>query len=493
VLLLALRLTGAFLIELAPQEAYYWNYAMHPALGYFDHPPAVAWVIRAGYEVVGKSEIGVRIGGYVLTLLSTGLLYLLAKLWFSKRAGLWAAFLFQIVPLFLVYGMLITPDVPLTFFWLLTLYLVSRAVREARSGLWYYAGGSLGLAFLSKYSAAFLVLSTCLFLLCDPRYRFWLRRKEPYLALAIAAIFFTPVVLWNMEPGWASFKFQVSDRLAVQANNPLRRFSEYVLIQLGVTSPMFIAALLLIGAVPRSLPWQPRRGAWRFALAFSLPLLLFLLAYGSRATVKANWPLPGYLPLLLAAYPAYRYLRFGSGQRMRIAARRLLVCWLCAMPLLYGVAIYHLTKTLPHVKVHRWTTGWRELGKLVGSHARVLEQESSQKVFLLGLDTHYLASALSFYAEGGYPVFSRNLIGRPALAFAYWGAATEPRGMNALAIDVNEPDPSKLRPYFERVDEQVTRVPVMLGERRLYDFYLVKCYGYKGIGAAQKKLSSGSD
>ncbi|RPH72356.1 glycosyl transferase, partial [bacterium] len=47
--LLCLRFVTAFLIPLTPQEAYYWNYAMHPALSYFDHPPMVAWVIGAGY------------------------------------------------------------------------------------------------------------------------------------------------------------------------------------------------------------------------------------------------------------------------------------------------------------------------------------------------------------------------------------------------------------------------------------------------------------
>ena len=126
--LLCLRFVTAFLIELTPQEAYYWNYAVHPALSYFDHPPMVAWVIGAGYFLLGKSELGVRIGGFLLTLLSTWLLYALGKLWFNKKVGLWAALLFQLVPLFFVYGVLITPDVPLTFFWLLTLYLFSIAL-----------------------------------------------------------------------------------------------------------------------------------------------------------------------------------------------------------------------------------------------------------------------------------------------------------------------------------------------------------------------------
>jgi len=63
ILLVFLRLVSASLIDLSPQEAYYWNYARHPALSYFDHPPVVAWLISAGQFVLGKTELGVRIGG----------------------------------------------------------------------------------------------------------------------------------------------------------------------------------------------------------------------------------------------------------------------------------------------------------------------------------------------------------------------------------------------------------------------------------------------
>src|SRR6516164_11379878 len=242
-LLVCVRFLSALLVDLSPQEAYYWSYAEHPALSYFDHPPAVAWVISAGQFVLGKTELGVRIGGFLLTLLSSWLLYALGKLWFSRRAGLWAALLFQLLPLYFVYGVLITPDVPLTFFWLLTLYLISIAVRKQQKSAWYLAGVALGLCMLSKYTGVFLVPCAFLFLSLHRNYRCWLLRKEPYLALVIAVIIFTPVILWNMEHDWVSFTFQVSDRLSQESSQPLRQFGEFVLIQLGVTSPSLLAGL----------------------------------------------------------------------------------------------------------------------------------------------------------------------------------------------------------------------------------------------------------
>jgi dolichol-phosphate mannosyltransferase len=478
--LLCLRFVTAFLIELTPQEAYYWNYAMHPALSYFDHPPMVAWVIGAGYFLLGKSELGVRSGGLLLTLFSTWLLYALGKLWFGRKAGLWAALLFQLIPLFFVYGVLITPDVPLVFFWLLTLYLFSLAVHKNQSWTWYLAGAALGLCLLSKYTAIFLIPSVLLLLLVHRRYRPWLMKKEPYLALVIALIVFAPVILWNFEHGWTSFAFQVSDRLIEETNHPLSRLVEFLLLQLGATSPLLWVGLLLSPAIPITLGMKDRRLKWRFCFLLSAPLLAFFLFYSTRSSVKANWTIPGYLSLLIAAYPAYRYLRFNSGARMKQIARYFLLAWFWALPMAYIVAVYHSTVTIPNVTVHHWTTGWKELGRVVEREAVDFEADAGQKVFILGMDTYNLAAALSFYTDDSDEVFSRNLVGRRARAFDYWTQKTNPAGLNALAVDFRPPDLEELRKYFAGVDGNVRRIPVMKGERVLYHIYVVKCFGYLG-------------
>jgi dolichol-phosphate mannosyltransferase len=489
ILLLCLRFFSAFVIDLSPQEAYYWNYAMHPALSYFDHPPMIAWVIGAGQFFLGKNELGVRIGGFLLSLLSISLLYVLGKLWFGRRAGLWAALLFQLLPLYFVYGLLITPDAPLTFFWLLTLYLISIAVRDGRAWAWYVAGIALGLCLLSKYTAIFLVPSTLLFLILDGRHRQWLMRKEPYLALLIAAAFFTPVVLWNAENEWASFGFQVSDRLSRDSSELFEGVGEFLLVQFGVTSPALLAGLLMISAAPLSLPLRYRRGKWRFSWLFSLPLLGFLLLFSAHSRIKANWTLPVYLALLIAAYPSYRYLRFNSGPRIKLVARYLLVAWFCALPVLYTIAVYHLTITIPGIPVHRFTTGWKELSAIVEREARAFEIEGGKNVFLLGLDSHYAAAALSFYTADGRGVFSRNLVGKRALAFEHWTPKSDLAGFNALAVDVNPPRVEALEKYFARVDSDVQRIPVRKGKRILHYFYLVKCFGYVG----QRAVIHGAD
>ena len=51
-----------------------------------------------------------------------------------------------------------------------------------------------GLCLLSKYTGVFHVPCAFLFLIVHRNYRCWLLRKEPYIALVIALIIFTPVI-----------------------------------------------------------------------------------------------------------------------------------------------------------------------------------------------------------------------------------------------------------------------------------------------------------
>ena len=46
--LTVLRVYAAFNVPLTADEAYYWTWSLHPAFGYTDHPPMVAWLIELG-------------------------------------------------------------------------------------------------------------------------------------------------------------------------------------------------------------------------------------------------------------------------------------------------------------------------------------------------------------------------------------------------------------------------------------------------------------
>lgn len=481
VLLLLLRFISAAAMDLSPEEAYYWNYSIHPNLSYLDHPPMVAWVIRAGTLLLGKTEIGVRIGALLLTIVSTWLLFVLGRLWFSRRAGLWAALLFQVIPLYFVYGVIITPDIPLFCFWLLTLYLISIAVLKNQRWAWYAAGVALGFAMLSKYTALFLVPSALFFLIADREHRKWLLRKEPYLGLLLSIVVFSPVIVWNYQHQWASFAFQFGGRLLDVENGHSRHsFMQFLGIQLGGIFPTLLAGLFLGLAVALYRLTKGRGSRWRVCLFFSVPILGFFTAYSIGSLVKANWPLPGYLSLLLAAYPSYRYLTFKSTRRFVVAYRKTVYFSLCLLPSVYLLALFHMVLTIPYVPMNKWVTGWKELGKVVEGEKVAMETGTHKKAFILGMDRNYVVSEMAFYTDNFHDVIPRTLLGKKTLGFEFWESEVLPAGANVIAVGRRFPKLALLRPHFRSVDQEVTVVPITRHGRIVRRFYLVRCYDYLG-------------
>ena len=164
------------------QEAYYWTYAQHPDLSYFDHPPMVAWLIWLGTALFGDGAIGVRFGTWLCGLGTAWFGVLLLRDFQVSKFGqsLWLLVSMG-CPILVVARCLANPDPPLVCFWTLTLL----ALWRARSGSylwWAMAGVAAGLALLSKYTAAFLAVGGVAMLLFDPQLRRQLKRPAPYLA-----------------------------------------------------------------------------------------------------------------------------------------------------------------------------------------------------------------------------------------------------------------------------------------------------------------------
>ncbi|HRN53316.1 MAG TPA: glycosyltransferase family 39 protein, partial [Gemmatimonadaceae bacterium] len=55
-----LRLALGASLPLVADEAYYWEWSRNLAYGYFDHPPAIAWLVAFGTALFGDTPLGVR-------------------------------------------------------------------------------------------------------------------------------------------------------------------------------------------------------------------------------------------------------------------------------------------------------------------------------------------------------------------------------------------------------------------------------------------------
>jgi 4-amino-4-deoxy-L-arabinose transferase-like glycosyltransferase len=203
----AVRLAVAPLFDLTPQEAYYHLYAENLALSYFDHPPVLAWCLRAFTEVFGKHPTTLRFFAFSASLVTQALWLSLAHKFkpteWKTNAQWWLA-----TGVVTVTSLISTPDVPLLLFWTLSIHQLWKALFENRQWAFVTAGVAMGLAFDSKYTGIFLQGGFFLFLLLSKTHRPLFRTLWPWLYLAVAHGVMAPVYIWNAQHGFASFLFQ---------------------------------------------------------------------------------------------------------------------------------------------------------------------------------------------------------------------------------------------------------------------------------------------
>ena len=291
--LLAICHLGLFI-----DEGYYWEWSRHLAPSYYDHPPAVAYLIAASTRVLGRTPFAVHFPALLLSALTSLALFRLGLALFPRRRDVawWAVVAVNLSPLFSFGAVFTTPDAPLTLCWIVAMWLVWRATHGAPRA-WYLAGAVAGLGMLSKYSFVLLPVAVALYLARRPQ-RAWWKRQEPYLAAAIAAAMTAPVLWWNARHGWASFEFQAVTR-HLRAWPPWATVPRYFLAQQAISPPLWIAcaaAFLHSGSLAR-------RGddAHAYLWYVSATVLGFFCLASLHAWVNPNWCGIGFLPLVLAA------------------------------------------------------------------------------------------------------------------------------------------------------------------------------------------------
>ena len=99
-----IRLAFLGVINLLPEEAYYWNYSRHIDIGYLDHPPMVAWLIYAFEYVLGRSELAVRLPAFLSWFVMAIYMYRLARELFDKESAVLTLLLLSALPIYMSVG-----------------------------------------------------------------------------------------------------------------------------------------------------------------------------------------------------------------------------------------------------------------------------------------------------------------------------------------------------------------------------------------------------
>jgi len=290
-ILTSLRAVFAAVVDLRPDEAYYWTWSKENALSFFDHPPMVAWFIRLGTAFFGDTPFGVRAAGLLAIL---GMQLLLADLVRRRTDGILPVAFALLAPeatlLFGQMSALMLPDVALVFFLTALLWTLARLDQSRDARWWLPAGVFGGSMLLSKYVCVLVIPAILAFVLWPPRNRKWVLTIWPWLALLIAFALFSPVLIWNAQHDWASFKYQFA-RMSGENPFSLLLLAQFIGLQFALVGPVLFPLLVCGTLILAVRGYREREGiSLLLALAAGVPFA-YLLWRSTSLRIGAHWPM----------------------------------------------------------------------------------------------------------------------------------------------------------------------------------------------------------
>ncbi len=484
IFILLLRLVYFGLAQLIPDEAYYWQYAQHMDLSFYDHPPMVAWLIWFGTSILGDNEFGVRIGALLCGLITMGYLYALARNLYDKSIAMRAVLLLAILPIGFASGLLMTPDAPLIATWAATLYYMERALVGEKRIAWLGIGIAFGLGLLSKYSLGLIGIAAIVFILADPVARTWLKRPHPYLAALLALILFSPVIMWNYNNDWASFAFQSSNVLT----SPHQFSVHYLFLHaiLFLTPIGFLAGAVALFTIKRqvtALPVEKRK--LLFVQVFTGIPFVICLVLSIFDKPQLHWT----GPIWLAILPTIAWM-MGRSDHLGVLAKRIQAMWrltIVTCIFAYAFVLHYVVLGIPGVP-YPWFTEhyfWRETAAEIMQIADQVKKQSGKEPIIVGMSKWSVASALYFYTHDKMQldIRSRNLFGDSGAMYNFWQPSQAPTDRPIIQVGMK-------RRHLDKIGKQREEIQALLDQPGDIEYRVIERHG-KPVRRVYYRISQG--
>jgi undecaprenyl-diphosphatase len=450
--------------NLAPDEAYYWDWSRNLSFSYYSHPPMVAYIIRIFTFLGQDSAFWVRLPAVLFTVGVSILIYLLTRdIFKSERTACLSVLLLNIIPGFTVGAFIITPDAPLIFFWALSLYFFHKISVGTRGPWWYLVGITTGLGLLSKYTMVLFYPCALLFLLLSKENRGWLKRKEPYLALLLAVLLFTPVLIWNYQHEWVSFSKQFTHGLA-KKGYAFHNLGEYVGSQAGIISPFLFLGFFwaTIKGLRRGV--NERKDSLLFLVCFFLPVFFLFFVTSLLAPVEANWPAVAYLAAIVLL-GGFLFTEEKVNRKFPLAL------FIFVTTFFFTTLAYSLPLLPTRIKPINELYGWKELGAEVNA----IRKDYSNEIFIFS-SHHQIASEVAFYTQAKQPIYEID----SQYGKDYWGNIDFLKGRDALFVVRSDYDELPFVGYHFISLEKTRDIPIFRKGEKIKTFSVYYCHNYLG-------------
>ena len=458
--LVHLALSGVFM-----DEAYYWMWGQHPALGYFDHPGLNAWLLGLSAAVFGWDKFALRLPVALAFLADAFAIYLFARRIAGEawRGYFWLTLLlFLVTPIYWMVTIVAVPDHLLLTTSLFAIYFFFRFFQDRATGSegssrdLYLGALVLGLAGLTKYNAAFLAVGVAVFVLLYDRRL--LGQPRLYLAALLTLLLQAPTIVWNLTENFASWAFILHGRHAgLHAEvDGLYPFIGGVLIFI---SPFLFWPIGKFIFARKTI--VPGMGFARTSFVISS---VAIFAVALTTLTLFHWNLIAYAAMLpfLAIYVRPRFL--------------------VVLQVLYGItfavlafvnySVVPLTDQRWRDEATAWSYGWSDIAIAAKQAA-----DANHVGFIAATD--YTNASLLGFAMGNRDVTS---LSPHAEAYDYWFDAAAHTGQDAILYS------DSWRPLLGAISDQFVSVTplqsftTVVGERSLDTRQLYLAKGFKPNG-----------
>jgi hypothetical protein len=496
-------------LDLAPDEAHYWDWSRHLDWSYYSKGPLVAYLIRGGcalagnwsVSLTGSEMLAVRLPAVICGALLLASMYVLTRQVYKSEGLAFAVVALGLtLPAVAAGASLMTIDAPYTCCWALALVLGHEAIFGRKAWAWPVAGLLIGLGILAKYTMVLWLPSAGLFLLTSRSHRRLLVQRGFWIMTAVAAVCCLPILFWNVEHDW------VGVRHVQKLSGVGHREIDWLgpLAFLGAQCALFLVFWFIAwsAAMIAHRPWNESNAQVRYLWYMSAPMFaVFLLFSLKTGGGEPNWPITAYISgLVLAAGWLTRQLRSSHAWYRKLTIINLALT--CSLGLAITI-IMHRTDLVasvlmrvsgppssehPH-PLRRFDPtcrlrGWRTLAHELDHIRNELRDRGIEPV--VAASSWMLPGEIGFYCEGHPAVYSVGLAqGDRHSQYDLWhpnpvadGEAFV--GRTFILVGYLTPE---LMSAFDRVDRPRIVSHYEQGQP-IASWYVVVCRGFHGIPAS---------
>lgn len=281
-----------FLLPLTGDEAYFIVWGQTPALGYYDHPPAVGWVL-ALLGLVMDQLAWYRAFAFISSIIIAWIIYRLVllhgqnqELESQHRIAIWVAMAFFISPLSLMF-VVTANDTVLVLFSMLGVYFFAKNIQQQQWRDAFLAGVFLGLAFLAKYFAAFMLLGLLAYAIWN-----WskVHKGQFVLMLLLVLLAIAENLYFNATHCWNNILFNFFSRTEEAEFAPQNLLNFIIMIAL-MLSPLGLWYWWRDPANKEVIHTSQGIDVNRLVWFGSVPLLAVLALVSLHNPIGLHWPL----------------------------------------------------------------------------------------------------------------------------------------------------------------------------------------------------------